>query len=73
MIGAAGQELIKQLRQNTSDFLPPYSAALVQAVVEEMRTLFDANRAQVYVCECRCPASCLTSVPVTPVTATRTT
>ena len=49
MLGAKGHELIKELCLNSSDFLPPYNRPLVDAVVEEMRQLFDQNRSQVYV------------------------
>jgi hypothetical protein len=47
MIGIKGQDLVKEILQDTSDFLTPYNQSLVNDVIDEMRTLFDQNREQV--------------------------
>lgn len=46
MFGIRGQELVREIFQDTSDFLPPYNQGLVDAVIDEMRVLFDQNREQ---------------------------
>lgn len=47
MFGIKSQELVKELSQDTSEFLPPYNQTLVDTVIDEMRFLFDQNRDQV--------------------------
>lgn len=47
MFGIKGQELVREIFQDTSEFLPPYNQTLVDAVIDEMRTLFDLIREQV--------------------------
>ena len=47
MFGVKAQDLVRELFRDTSEFLPPYNQPLVDAVIEEMRALFDQNREQV--------------------------